>query len=180
MEFHQWLQLFLQFVRKGVPLPMLCCMELGIWRCCYNMISNVVVSDLILLLIILIALIIKYFFRLPKFKAEIKCFLSQWIPSCVGNCLLEMKNSPRCPDCLQHLIPSEFTSKETNSVSKERIRRGYYKRGESNPSSNLDFKTLGNDGANLPPAIAIMDKPSGNPKNLLSTHCNQTPNFATL
>ena len=91
-----------------------------------------------------------------------------------------MKNSPRCPDCLQHLIPSEFTSKETNSVSKERIRRGYYKRGESNPSSNLDFKTLGNDGANLPPAIAIMDKPSGNPKNLLSTHCNQTPNFATL
>ena len=132
------------------------------------------------LLIILIALIIKYFFRLPKFKAEIKCFLSQWVPSCVGNCLLEMKNSPRCPDCLQHLIPSEFTSKETNSVSKERIRRGYYKRGESNASSNLDFKTFGNDGANLAPAIAIMDKPSGNPKNLLSTHCNQTPNFATL
>ena len=143
------------------------------------MISKYGESDFTGLLIVRIALLIKYFFRLPKFKAEIKCFLSQWIPSRVGNCLLEMKNSPRCPDCLQHLIPSEFTSKETNSVSKERIRIRYYKRGESDQSSNLDFKTFGNDGANLPPAITIMDKTSGNPKNLINTHCNQKPKFAT-
>ena len=113
------------------------------------------------------------FFRLPKFKAEIKCFLSQWIPSCLGDCLLEMKNSSRCPDCIHHLIPSEFISKETNSISRERIRRGYYRRGESNQSSNLDFKTFGNEGANLCPATAVMDKTSGNPKSFLNTHCNQ-------
>ena len=131
------------------------------------------------LLTVLIELINQFFFRLPKFKTEIKCFLSQWIPSCVGDCLLEMKNSSRCPDCLQHLIPSEFTSKETNSISKERIRRGYYKREESNQSSNLDFKTFGNDGANLCPATGIMDKTSGNQKSLLNTHCNQKTTFAT-
>ena len=119
------------------------------------------------------------FFRLPKFKAEIKCFLSQWTPSCVGDCLLRMKNSPRCPDCLQNLIPSEFTSKETNSISRERIRKGYYRRGESNQSSNLDFKTLGNEGQNMSPAIGMTDKTSRDPKILLNTHGNQIPKFTT-